>query len=122
MADDYDKRIPIADYSRRNKNGQGNTAINTDECNGDLVVATLVNETDDLMLTISGGILVCTRVERVRETSRAAAGARLINLDEDETLVSLECVAEEAEDEAALESDTVENQVVGTEDTPPQES
>ena len=121
-ANGYGKRTPIADYSRKNKGGQGNIAINTGERNGDLVAATLVSETDDLMLITSGGVLIRTKVEQIRETGRAAAGVRLINLDEGETLVSLERVAEEAEDEAALESDAVENQVVEAEDTPSQES
>ena len=87
-----------------------------------MVAATLVSETDDLMLITSGGVLIRTKVEQIRETGRAAAGVRLINLDEGETLVSLERVAEEAEDEAALESDAAENQVVEAEDTPSQES
>ena len=121
-ANGYGKRTPIADYSRKNKGGQGNIAINTGERNGDLVAATLVSETDDLMLITSGGVLIRTKVEQIRETGRAAAGVRLINLDEGETLVSLERVAEEAEDEAALESDAAENQVVEAEDTPSQES
>ena len=121
-ANGYGKRTPIADYSRKNKGGQGNIAINTGERNGDLVAATLVSETDDLMLITSGGVLIRTKVEQIRETGRAAAGVRLINLDEGETLVSLERVAEEAEDEAALESDAAENQAVETEDTPSQES
>ena len=121
-ANGYGKRTPIADYSRKNKGGQGNIAINTGERNGDLVAATLVSETDDLMLITSGGVLIRTKVEQIRETGRAAAGVRLINLDEGETLVSLERVAEEAEDEAALETDAAENQVVETEDTPSQES
>ena len=64
-----------------------------------MVAATLVGETDDLMLITSGGVLIRTKVEQIRETGRAAAGVRLINLDEGETLVSLERVAEEAEDE-----------------------
>ena len=121
-ANGYGKRTPIADYSRKNKGGQGNIAINTGERNGDLVAATLVSETDDLMLITSGGVLIRTKVEQIRETGRAAAGVRLINLDEGETLVSLERVAEEAEDEAALETDAAENQVVEAEDTPSQES
>ncbi len=121
-ANGYGKRTPIADYSRKNKGGQGNIAINTGERNGDLVAATLVSETDDLMLITSGGVLIRTKVEQIRETGRAAAGVRLINLDEGETLVSLERVAEEAEDEVALESDAAENQVVEAEDTPSQES
>ena len=99
-ANGYGKRTPIADYSRKNKGGQGNIAINTGERNGDLVAATLVNESDDLMLITSGGVLIRTKVEQIRETGRAAAGVRLINLDEGETLVSLERVAEEPEDES----------------------
>ncbi|WP_308184670.1 DNA gyrase subunit A [Neisseria polysaccharea] len=94
-ANGYGKRTPIADYSRKNKGGQGNIAINTGERNGDLVAATLVGETDDLMLITSGGVLIRTKVEQIRETGRVAAGVKLINLDEGETLVSLERVAED---------------------------
>lgn len=99
-ANGYGKRTPIADYSRKNKGGQGNIAINTGERNGELVAATLVSESDDLMLITSGGVLIRTKVEQIRETGRAAAGVKLINLDEGETLVSLERVAEEESDEA----------------------
>lgn len=53
------------------------------------------------MLITSGGVLIRTKVEQIRETGRAAAGVRLINLDEGETLVSLERVAEEPEDESS---------------------
>ena len=51
----YGKRTPIADYSRKGKGGQGNIAINTGERNGELVAATLVSNSDDLMLITSGG-------------------------------------------------------------------
>lgn len=106
-ANGYGKRTPIASYSRKNKGGQGNIAINTSERNGDLVAATLVSESDDLMLITSGGVLIRTKVEQIRETGRAAAGVKLINLDEGETLVSLERVAEEEDDEAqAAETQT----------------
>ena len=106
-ANGYGKRTQIASYSRKNKGGQGNIAINTGERNGDLVAATLVSESDDLMLITSGGVLIRTKVEQIRETGRAAAGVKLINLDEGETLVSLERVAEEEEDEAqAAETQT----------------
>ncbi len=106
-ANGYGKRTPIAGYPRKNKGGQGNIAINTGERNGDLVAATLVRDSDDLMLITSGGVLIRTKVEQIRETGRTAAGVKLINLDEGETLVSLERVAEEEEDEAqAAETQT----------------
>ena len=53
------------------------------------------------MLITSGGVLIRTKVEQVRETGRAAQGVRLINLDEGTTLVSIERVAEENSDEEA---------------------
>ena len=96
----YGKRTPIADYTRKGKGGQGIIAIDTGERNGELIGAVLVSPTDDLMLITSGGVLIRTKVEQVRETGRAAAGVRLINLDEGTTLVSLERVAESEEDEA----------------------
>ena len=108
-ANGYGKRTPIASYSRKNKGGQGNIAINTGERNGDLVAATLVSESDDLMLITSGGVLIRTKVEQIRETGRAAAGVKLINLDEGETLVSLERVAEEEDDEAPTAKTTAES-------------
>ena len=101
-ANGYGKRTPIAGYPRKNKGGQGNIAINTGERNGDLVAATLVCDSDDLMLITSGGVLIRTKVEQIRETGRTAAGVKLINLDDGEQLVSLEPVAEEenVEDDA----------------------
>ncbi|WP_373829662.1 DNA gyrase C-terminal beta-propeller domain-containing protein, partial [Neisseria dentiae] len=107
----YGKRTPIEDYSRKGKGGQGIIAIDTGERNGELVAATLVNESDDLMLITSGGVLIRTKVEQIRETGRAAQGVRLINLDEGETLVSLERIAEPEEDEDVLaEGEGVENE------------
>ena len=114
-ANGYGKRTPIADYSRKNKGGQGNIAINTGERNGDLVAATLVHETDDLMLITSGGVLIRTKVDQIRETGRAAAGVKLINLDEGETLVSLERIAEEPEEQcndAEIQETTINKEVI----------
>ncbi|MCP2041179.1 DNA gyrase subunit A [Neisseria sp. HSC-16F19] len=114
-ANGYGKRTPIADYPRKGKGGQGNIAINTGERNGDLVAATLVASNDDLMLITSGGVLIRTKVEQIRETGRTAAGVKLINLDEGETLVSLERVAEEPESEDLEEEGMVSTE--GGEDT-----
>ncbi len=104
-ANGYGKRTPIADYSRKGKGGQGIIAIDTGERNGELVAATLVSDSDDLMLITSGGVLIRTKVEQVRETGRAAQGVRLINLDAGETLVSLERIAEAEEDDDSIETD-----------------
>ena len=96
-ANGYGKRTPIESYSKKNRGGQGVIAIDTGERNGELVAATLVGSTDDLMLITSGGVLIRTKVDQIRETGRAAAGVRLINLDKGETLVGLQRVLESEE-------------------------
>ena len=100
-ANGYGKRTPIEDYTRKGKGGQGIIAIDTGERNGELVGAALVAPSDDLMLITSGGVLIRTKVEQVRETGRTAAGVKLINLDEGTTLVSIEPVAESDEADEA---------------------
>ena len=107
-ANGYGKRTPIDNYPRKGKGGQGNIAINTGERNGDLVAATLVSPNDDLMLITSGGVLIRTKVEQVRETGRTAAGVKLINLDEGTTLVSIEPVAESDEVDDADETEALD--------------
>lgn len=102
----YGKRTPTTDYRLSGRGTQGVIAIDTGERNGEVVAATLVNDSDDLMLITSGGVLIRTKVDQVRETGRAAQGVRLINLDEGEKLVSLERVAETEEDEEITEEGT----------------
>ena len=97
-ANGYGKRTPVDDYRKSGRGTQGVIAIDTGERNGDVVAATLVAANDDIMLITSGGVLIRTKVDQVRETGRAAAGVKLINLDEGEQLVSLERIAEGAED------------------------
>ncbi|MCV2502666.1 MAG: DNA gyrase subunit A [Neisseriaceae bacterium] len=94
----YGKRTSVDSYRKRYRGKQGVIAIDTGERIGMLVAASLVEETDDVMLITSGGVLIRTHVNQIRETGRAAQGVRLINLDKDETLVCMEKVAETKEE------------------------
>ncbi len=105
----YGKRTPATDYRLSSRGTQGVIAIDTGDRNGDLVAAALVAESDDLMLITSGGVLIRTKVEEVRETGRAAQGVRLINLDENEKLVCLERIAESDEDDDVVDVEDVES-------------
>lgn len=106
-ANGYGKRTIVDDYRRSGRGTQGVIAIDTGERNGDMVAATLVADSDDLMLITSGGVLIRTKVDQIRATGRAAAGVKLINLDEGEKLVSLERIAE-AEENSNTEIDTLD--------------
>ncbi len=90
----YGKRTPIGEYTRHNRGTQGMIAIITSARNGKVVTAKLVKPDDEIMLITSGGIMIRTRVNEVREMSRATQGVTLINLDAGEKLAGLERVVE----------------------------
>jgi DNA gyrase subunit A len=90
----YGKRTPIGEYTRHGRGSQGMTAIKTSQRNGKVVAARLVREDDEIMLITTGGVLIRTRVNEVREMSRATQGVILINLDQGEKLAGLERVVE----------------------------
>jgi DNA gyrase subunit A len=90
----YGKRTLVSEYRHSGRGTQGVIAIDTSERNGKLVAATLVEARDQVMLITTGGVLIRTGVEEIRETGRAAQGVRLINLDDGEKLAGLEKVVE----------------------------
>ena len=90
----FGKRTPIGEYTRHGRGSQGMIAIKTSQRNGKVVAARLVHDDDEIMLITTGGVLIRTRVNEVREMSRATQGVILINLDAGEKLAGLERVVE----------------------------
>jgi DNA gyrase subunit A len=95
----YGKRTPIAEYTRHGRGTLGMIAIQTSERNGKVVAATLASSDDEIMLITSGGVLIRTRVNEVREMGRSTQGVTLINLGEGEKLSGLQTVADRDEEE-----------------------
>jgi DNA gyrase subunit A len=94
----YGKRTPIAEYTRHGRGTQGMIAIQTTPRNGAVVAARLVEPEDEIMLITTGGVLIRTRVNEIREMGRATQGVTLIQLDEGERLAGLERVVERDEE------------------------
>jgi DNA gyrase/topoisomerase IV subunit A len=67
------------------------------ERNGKVVGAVLVNEEDEIMLISDQGTLIRTPVGQVSVMGRNTKGVRLVNLDENEHLASIERILEEKE-------------------------
>ncbi|ATE59344.1 DNA gyrase subunit A [Thauera sinica] len=99
----YGKRTPVAEYTRHGRGTKGMIAIQTSDRNGRLVGAVLVEPTDEVMLISTGGVLIRTKVESIREMGRSTQGVTLINLDEGTFLASIEKVAESESDETMLD-------------------
>ncbi len=95
----YGKLTSVDEFPVHGRGGQGVIAIQTTERNGQLVAATQVATTNELMLMSSGGTLVRTRAAEVSVLGRNTQGVRLIRLDEGERLIGVESVEPEPESE-----------------------
>jgi DNA gyrase subunit A len=94
----FGKRTPIAEYTKHGRGGQGLIAIQASDRNGRLVGAVLVDDSDQVMLISTGGVLIRTEVAQIREQGRSTQGVTLIALGEGEKLAGLERIEEKDED------------------------
>jgi DNA gyrase subunit A len=95
----FGKRTAIAEYTRHGRGTKGMIAIQTSDRNGKLIGAVLVSDTDELMLISTGGVLIRTLVQDIREMGRSTQGVTLINLDDGTKLAGMEKIIETDEEQ-----------------------
>ncbi len=86
----YGKRSEIADYRITNRGGKGVKTINITEKTGKLVAIKEVVDDDELMIINRSGITIRIPVSDLRVMGRATQGVRLIKLNEDDRISSVE--------------------------------
>jgi DNA gyrase subunit A len=86
----YGKRSEIADYRITNRGGKGVKTINITEKTGKLVAIKEVFDEDELMIINRSGITIRIEVKELRVMGRATQGVRLIKLNEDDRISSVE--------------------------------
>ena len=94
----YGKRTELQEFPTKGRGGMGVIAMSTSERNGRLVGAVQVFEGDQLMLISNQGTLVRTRADEVSLLGRNTQGVRVIRTKKDESLVSVERIAEPDEE------------------------
>ncbi|MFM8339549.1 MAG: DNA gyrase subunit A, partial [Fluviibacter sp.] len=70
----FGKRTALADFRHSGRGTQGVKAIAESARNGRVVAAKLVGDEDEIMLITTGGVLIRTRVNEIRELGRATQG------------------------------------------------
>lgn len=90
----FGKRTEVSEYTRHGRGTKGMIAIQTSERNGKVVAATLVKETDEIMMLTQKGKIVRTEVSDIRVLKRATQGVTLIGL-KDDVLAAVQRIAEE---------------------------
>ena len=86
----YGKRSVINDYRITKRGGKGVKTINVTEKTGKLVAIKEVIDSDDLMIINRSGITIRLKVENLRLMGRATQGVKLIRLNDDDEISSVE--------------------------------
>ncbi len=94
----YGKRSDMGDYRITRRGGKGVKTINITEKTGKLVAIKEVGDRDELMIINKSGISIRIAVEQLRVMGRATQGVRLIKLNEDDSISSVEKI-EKIDDE-----------------------
>jgi len=85
----YGKRTPFIEYPTQSRGGIGVVNIKTTERNGAVVAAVGVEETDEVMMITSGGMMVRTRASDISVIGRNTQGVKLVTAKEGQTLVAV---------------------------------
>ena len=86
----YGKRSSMEDYRITKRGGKGVKTINITDKTGKLVAIKQVTDQDDLMIINKSGITIRMNVSELRIMGRATQGVRLIKLNEDDEISSVE--------------------------------
>ena len=95
----YGKRTELDEYRSQARGGSGVISIKTSDRNGKVVGAIQVTDEDEMMLISTKGTLVRARAVDVSIIGRNTQGVTLINIAENEKLVSIAKIAESDDDD-----------------------
>ncbi len=98
----YGKRSSINDYRITRRGGKGVKTINITEKTGKLVAIREVGDEDDLMIINRSGISIRIKVSELRIMGRATQGVRVIKLNEDDAISSVEKIQKMEETDTSI--------------------
>jgi DNA gyrase subunit A len=96
-ANGYGKRTSSFEYRITGRGGKGIVAMAVNERNGPLVASFPVEDEDQIMLVTDGGQLIRCPVNGIRKAGRSTQGVIVIDVADDEHVVSVEHITEEEE-------------------------
>lgn len=97
----YGKRTSSYEYRTTGRGGKGIVAMSVNNRNGNLVASFPVEDADQIMLVTDKGQLIRCPVEGIRIAGRSTQGVIVFDTAEDEHVVSVEHITEEAESNGA---------------------
>jgi DNA gyrase subunit A len=93
----YGKRTELDEFRSQNRGGKGVILIDASERNGPVVGVTLVRPGDEVVLVTDRGQTIRTFVDEIRIAGRNTQGVKVMRVDDEERVVAMEAVGENAE-------------------------
>ena len=108
----YGKRTQVEDYRKQQRYGKGIITLNITEKNGPLAAGKVVNENEEIIIITAEGIIIRTKVEEISQTGRNTMGVKVIDVEEDDYVVSVgKFKPEEIEEDDDEEKNEEENEI-----------
>lgn len=106
----YGKRVELAEYRIQTRGGKGLHNYKCDEKYGQVCGIKIVDDTDDIVLISSNGIVIRTEANSISTIGRSGKGVRVMKVKEGEEVVAFTRTKQEEQSdstaEPVLESDT----------------
>ncbi len=103
----YGKRSDLDEYRISHRGGKGVITVRVTEKTGKLVAIREVNDSDDIVVVTTQGMIIRQPATTIRVIGRNAQGVRLIRLDEKDSIAAIAAVpSEESEENNLKETET----------------
>jgi DNA gyrase subunit A len=96
----YGKRTAVEEYRYQSRGGKGVIALKVTEKTGSIVGVAQVAGDDDVMIVTDGGMIIRMPVDQIRVIGRNTQGVRLIDVRDEQRVVSVARLAEKEEPDA----------------------
>lgn len=104
----FGKCTESSNFKVQNRGGKGLKAYKITEKTGEIVGLSMVNDNEELMMVTSEGVVIRIRIKDISTVGRVTQGVKLINLDEEVTVMSIAKIAEDyIEDEEEYQEEEV---------------
>ncbi|MHB1048674.1 MAG: DNA gyrase subunit A [Bacteroidota bacterium] len=100
----FGKRSDLSEYRISHRGGKGIATLRATDKTGKMIAIKQVQDTDDVVVVTSSGMVIRQRAEDIRVSGRNTSGVRLIRLGEKDEVTAVAIVTSEDEEEKQLEA------------------
>jgi DNA gyrase subunit A len=100
----FGKRSDLSQYRVSHRGGKGIATLKANEKTGKMIAIKEVQNTDDIVVVTSSGMVIRQRAEDIRVSGRNTSGVRLIRLGAKDAVTAIAIVTSEDEEEKQLEA------------------